>query len=268
MKNYAMRFPGMLILLALIAACATSKYASVVSGVTSFGELRVTIGEGWLRAPASLIPEERSSSRTLTRENLEQDRLMIIPGVSDGEAIFRNQNEATPLPAFAANMNSEQIAAMVGQSMQQTLWNGNATVAIKNARDHGYHGIAGFAFDLDVNMPSGPDHKGVAGGFVYEDRLYVIVYSAESPEYFDRQFDVARELIDSATVRIKTIRMSALSSSQSGKALSFPAWLPNARLTRQRLRRNDTPCCRVARSETRSLFLSPTLTSPDLLRPG
>ena len=211
MKNYAMRFPGMLILLALIAACATSKYASVVPGVTSFGAMRVTIGEGWLRAPASVVPEELSLSRTLTHENLDQDRLMIIPGISDGQSIFRDQNNATPFPLFAANMNSEQIAAMVGQSMQQALWNGSATVAIKDARDHGYGGIAGFVFDLEVNMPSGPDHKGAAGGFVYKGRLYVIIYSAESPEYFDRHIDVVRQVIDSATtVRVRTIRMRAL----------------------------------------------------------
>ena len=211
MNNYAMRFPGVLILLALIAACATNKYASVVPGVTSFGEMRVTIGEGWLRAPASVIPEERSSSMTLTRENLEHDRLMLIPGVSDGQSIFQDQNNATPLPVFAANMNSEQIAAMVGQSMQQALWNGSATVTIKDARDNAYDGIAGFEFDLEVKMPSGPDHKGAAAGFVYEGRLYVIVYSAESPEYFDRHIDVVRQVIDSVTVRVRTIRFSAIS---------------------------------------------------------
>ncbi len=205
MKNYAMRFPGVLILLALIAACATNRYSSVVPGVTSFGQMRVTIGEGWLRAPSSAIPEERSSSRTLTRADLEQDRLMIIPGVSDGEAIFQDQDNANPLALFAADMNSEQIAAMVGKSMQQALWNGSATVAVKNARDHGYTGIAGFVFDLEVDMPSGPDHKGTAGGFAHEDRLYVIIYSAESPGYFERHIDVVRQVIDSATVRVKTI---------------------------------------------------------------
>jgi hypothetical protein len=167
--------------------------------------MRVTIGEGWLRAPAGVIPEERSSSRTLTRETLERDRLMLIPGVSDGQSIFRDQDNANPLPLFTENMNSEQIAAMVGQSMQQALWNGGATVAIKDARDHGYSGITGFVFDLEVNMPSGPDHKGAAGGFVYKDRLYVIIYSAESPEYFDGHIDVVRQLIDSVTVRVKTI---------------------------------------------------------------
>jgi len=210
MKNYAMSVLGVSILLTLITACATNKYTSVVPGVTSFADMRVTIGEGWLRAPASVIPEERSSSRTLTRENLEQDRLMLIPGVSDGQSIFQDQNNATPLPLYAANMNSEEIAAMVGQSMQQALWNGSATVAIKDASDHGYGGIAGFEFDLEVKMPSGPDHKGAAAGFVYEGRLYVIVYSAESPEYFDRHIDVVRQLIDSVTVRVKTIRMSAI----------------------------------------------------------
>ena len=207
MKNNAMRFTGALIVLALIAACATNKNTSVVPGVTSFADMRVTIGEGWLRAPAGVVPEERSLSMTLTHESLEQDRLMIIPGVSDGQSIFRDQDDASPLPSFATNMSSEQIAAMVGESMQQTLWNGGATVAIKNARDQGYNGIPGFVFDLEVDMPSGPDHKGTAGGFVYENRLFVIVYSAESPEYFERHIDVVRQLIDSMTVRIKTIRI-------------------------------------------------------------
>jgi hypothetical protein len=210
MKNYAVRVPGTLVLLALIAACATNKYGTVVPGVTSFGELRVTMGEGWLRVPSSLIPEERSSSRTLSRESLQQDRLMIIPGVSAGEAIFMDQDNATPLPLYAAAMNSEQIAAMVGQSMQQALWNGSATVVIKDARDHGYSGIPGFVFDLEVSMPGGSDHKGTAGGFVHEGRLYVIVYSAEAPEYFDSQNDVVRQLIDSATVRVKTINRGGL----------------------------------------------------------
>jgi len=210
MKNHAMPVLGVSILLAFIAACATNKYTSVVPGVSSFGKMRVTIGEGWLRAPASVIPEERSSSRTLTRETLERDRLMLIPGVSDGQSIFRDQDNVIPLPLFAANMNSEQIAAIVGQSMQQALWNSSATVAIKDARDHGFGGIAGFVFDLEVDMPGGPNHKGTAGGFVHEDRLYVIIYSAESPGYFDGQIDVVRQLIDSATVRVKTINMTAI----------------------------------------------------------
>jgi hypothetical protein len=130
---------------------------------------------------------------------------MLIPGVSAGQKILRDQDNASPLPLFEASMNSEQIAAMVGQSMQQALWNGGATVAIKDARDHGFGGIAGFVFDLEVDMPSGPNHKGTAGGFVHEDRLYVIIYSAESAGYFDRHIDVVREVIDSATVRVKTI---------------------------------------------------------------
>jgi len=205
MKKYATPVLAVLTSLTLIAACATNKYSSVTPGVTSFGEMRVTIGEGWLRAPSSVIPEERTSSRTLTHENLERDRLMIIPGVSAGESIFRDQDYASPLALYGAAMNSEQIAAMVGQSMQQALWNGGATVNVTAATDHGYGGIAGFAFDLEVNMPSGPNHKGFAGGFVYKDRLYVIVYSAESPDHFDAHIDVVRQLIDSATVRSKTI---------------------------------------------------------------
>ena len=205
MKKYAMSILAVLTSLTLIAACATNKYASVTPGVTSFGEMRVTIGEAWLRAPSSVIPEERTSSRTLTHENLERDRLMIIPGVAASESIFRDQDYASALRLFAENMNSEQIAAMVGQSMQQALWNGGATVAVTAASDHGYGGIAGFVFDLEVNVPSGPNHKGFAGGFVYKDRLYVIVYSAESPDHFDAHIDVVRRLIDSATVRSKTI---------------------------------------------------------------
>ena len=209
MNNPAVPILGVLIMLALVAACATTKYVSIMPGVISAGEMRVTIGEGWLRAPEVDTPEKRSSSRTLSRENLDRDRLMLIPGIEDGQPIFRSQGSSAPLPWFEANMNSEQIATLVAQSMQQALWHGGALVASTNIRDHGFGGIAGLVFDLDAETPIGRNHRGFAGGFVHEDRLYVIVFSAESPEHFKKHIDVARQVIDSATVRVPTIKFGA-----------------------------------------------------------
>ena len=205
---------SVLLLLVLVAGCATGQYASAISGVTSLGEMRVTIGEGWLRVPDADTPEKRSMSRVLSRENVARDRLMLISGVSEGESIFRSSSNESPLPSFEASMSIEQIAELVSQSMQQSLWSGNTTVTATNIRGHGFTGIPGFLFELDIEMPGGQHHKGVAGGFVDEQRLYVNIFAAEYPSPYEQYLSDAQQVIESAVLRVKTIKMSALMSAE------------------------------------------------------
>jgi len=62
-------------------------------------------------------------------------------------------------------------------------------------------------FELDADVPGSKDHRGMAGGFVYEGRLYINIFLAESPEYYERHRQIAQEVIESAVPTIKTIRM-------------------------------------------------------------
>lgn len=111
-------------------------------------------------------------------------------------------------------MSIEQIAELVSQSMQQSLWSGNTTVIATNIRGHGFTGIPGFLFELDIEMPGGQHHKGVAGGFVHEQRLYVNIFAAEYPSPYEQYLSDAQQVIESAVLRVKTIKMSALMSAE------------------------------------------------------
>ncbi len=205
MQIPATLFLRVLLLLMLATGCATSKYVAIDAAGMTLGQMRVNIGEGWLRAPSRETPEERSSPRTLSREHLSLDRLMLIPSVRQGQSIFRSQSSTASLPLFDLEMNLEQIADLVGQSMQQALWNGSATVNVSNVRGHGFLGTPGFLFDLGVEMSGGPNHKGFAGGFVHDERLYVNIFTAEAPAHFNQHQDAARHVIESVSVRLKTI---------------------------------------------------------------
>lgn len=201
---------SLLIFSLLISGCGTTKYYPAPAGVTSVGQMNVTIGVDWLRVSGSDAPEKRSLSRVFTHDSLDSDRLMLIPGVNEGQSIFVGNSSELSLPLFSADMNSEQIADLVAMSMQLSLWDGQSTVTVSNARDAGFTGIAGFKFDLSVALPGGQTQKGIAGGFVDDDRLYVNIFVASSPEPFDEHESSAQEVIDSAVLHVKTIKMSAM----------------------------------------------------------
>ena len=202
-------FLNMVIFLLLISGCSTTNHNAAVPGVVSLGKMNATIGIDWFRVTEGEAPEKRASSRFYTRGSFDSDRLMLIPGISDGQAVFKSDNESASL-LFDADMTAQQIADLVAQSMQQSLWNGQSTVSVSNARDHGFTGIAGFKFDLNVALLGGQSQQGIAGGFVHEDRLYVNIFVADSPAHFEQHESAAQQVIDSAVLKVRTINMSAV----------------------------------------------------------
>lgn len=199
-------FAGVLVLVFILAAgCASSSYRAEQAGVVTAGKMRVTLGSGWQRAPAAEVPEKRSVSKIYSRDGLEHDRLILVASIADGEAIFSASGTAG-LPTFRANMTEAEIAGLVAKSLQAALWESAATVVASNARAHGFTGIPGFKFELEADVPGAADHRGMAGGFIDENKLYVTIFLAESPGYYDRHRQTAQDVIDSTVLTIKTIR--------------------------------------------------------------
>ena len=211
--------PVAVLALVMAAGCASNEYRSADSGVISVGKMRVTLGPGWKKAPGAETPENRATSRVYSRDSLEKDRLLLIAGVTDGETLFKG-GVISGLPGFQPNLEIPEIADLVARSLQLTLWGGSAIVRASNSREHGYTGLFGFKFELEADVPGAANHRGMAGGFVHEGRLYVNVYLAEWPEAYERYAEVAQEVIDSALVTVKTIRISAVS--QHGTGASGP----------------------------------------------
>lgn len=198
---------ALLAVFVIAAGCTSNSYRSVQSGVVVVGKMRVTLGSGWKQAPSAEVPEKLSTSKVFSRGGLERDRLILVTAVANGEAIFRDAGTAG-LPVFRADMSEKEIADFVAVSLQAALWNGAAMLAASNARPYGFTGIPGFRFELEADVLGAADHRGMAGGFVDDDRLYLSIYLAESPGYYEKQRQTADDVIESTVLTIKTIRMN------------------------------------------------------------
>lgn len=188
-----------IVVVLVITACAAS-YRNAIPGVDSLGKMQVNIDEGWQIVARSMTPYARSMSRTYTREGLPLDRVTLITGVNDGDTIFKN-SEAS-LPAFRKSMSPDQIEGLVESSLQMLFPSGDAKVSTTNQRPNGFSGLEGILFDVDIVVADGADSRGVIGAFVYEERLYLILYVAQDPGYYEKHLAGAMAVIDSVAVKV------------------------------------------------------------------
>jgi hypothetical protein len=198
------RRPLVVIALAVLAGCASGGYSKVESGVTTAGKMRVTLESGWKRAPYGEVPERKAVSKVYSRDSIETDRLIVIPSVDVGESLFREVSGMRP-PVRQEGATEDDTANFIAASLQASLWQGEADVAASNVRSHGFVGIPGLLFDLEADIPGAANQSGTAGAFVYEERLYITIFLAQSPGTWERYREEAQAVVESMVVTVKTI---------------------------------------------------------------
>ncbi len=194
-----------LVVMMICCGCGSSVPKASDEGVYEVGRLRITLDGRWYKQSGSDLPKAQAPSSTWSREGIEHDRLFVTGGVADGEPVFKAK-DYPGLPVFQPKMSAKETADFVAKSLQAVLWNGSASIAASNARERGFTGLPGFEFELSADVPGSANHRGIAGGFVEEGRLYLMVYLAESPGYFERHREAAQAVIDSSVPTMKTIR--------------------------------------------------------------
>ena len=190
---------------ALISACATMSYQAVLPGVNMLGELQVTADAGWNLAPAYATPNATSKSQTWTRDGLLLDRLIIIPAVADGEALFKSRDPAAALPPFRASMLPNEIEEMTESTIVKLFGEGSAVVNTENLRPWGFAEHRGVMFDIAVTVTESPDYRGMVGAFIVGDKLYMILFLAATPYYYDKHIASVEALIKGAAIRVPTV---------------------------------------------------------------
>ncbi len=202
-----MRLARFLLILALapLAGCVTG-YTLVQPGVQSFGDMRVTVDDDWNLAPARFTPASRKQSRTWTQDGLLLDRLLIIPAVADGETLFVSHSKSAALPVFHADMLPNEIEELVESSIVKLYGEGQSAVSTSNLRPQGFGEHGGFMFDIEAAITESPDYRGSVGAFVVDEKLYMVVFLAAEPHYFNKHAERADAIIKSATLSVKTIR--------------------------------------------------------------
>lgn len=185
-------------LFVLISACVA--FSLVEPGTRTIGDLQVDASVAWNQAPAVMSPAARPGTKVWTRDGLLLDRIVIIPGVPDGEPIFKPANKSQALPSFKADMLPNEIEELTESSIVKLFGEGQAAVATTALRPHRFGEDSGIMFDVEAAVSDGPDYRGFVGAFINGERLYMLIYLAAEPFYFDKHRDDAESIIKSARI--------------------------------------------------------------------
>jgi hypothetical protein len=189
-----------------LVACASSSYRKVIPGIQTFGQLQINVGEGWTIAPSSDTPEDRNTTRTYTRNGLTMERLIMIPGVNDGEAVLVKEDAAAGAPVFRSDLTPDDLEGLIASSLSNVFSSDNATVDTNNRRPYGFGANSGVTFDVSISTAGGSNYRGVAGTLIADDRLYVAMYLAAYPEIYNENIELGRDAVESMTIRVRTIK--------------------------------------------------------------
>lgn len=175
-------------------------YTAVAPGTVDYSGLQLNTGQAWNLAPAAATPLARKDSKSWTQDGLLLDRLMIIPAVPSGEPIFASKSKNAALPKFDSDMLPNEIEELTESSIVKLFGEGEVAVETSNLRPHKFGDQGGFLFDMDVAVSDGPDYGGISGAFIADGKLYLIVYLAARPHYFDKHRDEALAVIRGAHI--------------------------------------------------------------------
>lgn len=181
-----------------ISGCVS--FTAMGPGEFSTSGFVVTTDITWNQAPAEATRLSRPDSRTWTQDGFLLDRLLIIPAVPGGEPIFRQTSISQALPLFEASMLPNEIQELVESSIVKLFGEGGAAVETRRLRPQSYGADRGIMFDVEVSLSDGPDYRGLTGALVVDEKLYLILYLAAEPYYFDKHVERATRVIKSARV--------------------------------------------------------------------
>jgi len=186
----------------LLGACATVGYSLVAPGPIILADLQVNAGSGWNLAPAQATPSARKTSQTWTKDGLLLDRLMIIPAVNDGESILVSRDQSAALPPFRANMLPNELEELTKSTLVKLFGEGNAVVSTENLRPWKFAEHRGVMFDLNAAVTESPDYRGMVGAMIVEQKLYMLMFIAATPHYYDKHKAEVEELIKAAAIAV------------------------------------------------------------------
>ena len=189
-----------LTLVATIFISACVAYSAVKPGEVEVGSLHLDPSMTWNAAPNVSARFTNRQTQVWTRDGLLLNRIIIVPGIADGDPIFRQTDKGQALPVFQADMLANEIEELVESSIVKMFVEGQASVRTEHLRPNRFGEQRGFMFDMIVTVSDGPDYRGVTGAFIHEKQLYLLMYFGAEPYYYDKHREEAESLIKSARI--------------------------------------------------------------------
>lgn len=187
-----------IVIVAIALAGCVPAYTLVNPGTVSVDGLTVDAPGLWNQAPGGLTANLRDGAEMWTRDGPLLDRLVIIPAVPDGEALLVDRDRTAALPAFRADMLPNELEELAESTMVKYFGEGSSAVTTSNLRPHRFGAHRGVLFEIDAAVDDSPDYGGTAGAFIADDRLYMLLYLAARPYYYDKHLGDAEAIIRSA----------------------------------------------------------------------
>ena len=184
----------------VISTTGCVSYSAVSPGALDYNGFKVQTSQAWNMAPKEATPASRADSKTWTQDGILLDRIVIIPGVPNGESLFKVASSEQALPVFRADMLPNEIEELTEFSIVKLFGEGQVAVETTNLRPHRYGENSGFLFDRSVTVSDGPNYKGVTGAFIVAEQLYLIIYLGAEPFYYEKHLDEALVIIKGARV--------------------------------------------------------------------
>ena len=184
-------------LAALLAGCVAG-YTAIPAGPAQVEAIQLTVGSPWNQLPAAQTPFARKGAQAWTRDGVLLDRLLIIPAVPDKEPIFKERDKAAALPRFRADMLPNELVQLTESSLVKLLGEGGTIIKTANLRPTRFGERPGILFDISGTPAEGPTYKGLAGAFIADQKLYVLIFLGADPYYYDKHLGEAQAVIASA----------------------------------------------------------------------
>ncbi len=186
--------------LATVLVSGCTAFSAVKPGTVQVGALHVDPSLTWNAAPNLGGGYTNRATQVWTQDGLLLNRIIIVPGVAEGEPIFRQTHKSQAFPVFEADMLANEIEELVESSIVKSFGEGDVSVQTKNLRPNRFGANRGFMFDMEVAVSDGPDYRGLTGAFIHEKQLYLLMYFGAEPYYYEKRLDEAEALIKSARI--------------------------------------------------------------------
>jgi hypothetical protein len=188
----------------LLSGCVSTQFKAVTAGQLELGDLEVeAVDPLWNKSPKILTGYLHKESELWTRDGLLLDYLLLVPGVTHGEAVFRSRSDSLLFPPFNKDMLPNEIVELTEASLVKL--NGDGVVVTSSGlRPYRLGDQRAVMFDLELTSAEEPRRFGRAVAFVRSEQLYLMLYVATELYYFDKHWGKALATMDSARVAAET----------------------------------------------------------------
>jgi hypothetical protein len=186
----------LLVALAVLVVAGCASVTKMESGTQALGDRLVLTLEGaWNHVNAPGL----GPAQVWTMEGLPLDRLLIYPGIKDGEAIHASGGGAKRKDlVFRSGMQADQVVAL----FEGMLTGDGSSFKLVKLEPAAFGGEKGYRFEYAlVRRGDGVQLSGVGYAAVSKGELFALVYQAPRMTFFARHKDRVESIARSARVK-------------------------------------------------------------------